>query len=97
MKFDRSSAAHSGGMGIVLYHEEYEAMTLLFKLEFPYTNNTTEYKAYITELATTLKMGVKPLKVIGDSNLMVCQTKRSFSLEPSLAPYRTMTQKMEEK
>ena len=35
---------------------------------------------------------------MGDSNLVVCQTKRSFSLkEPSLAPYRAMTQKIEEK
>ena len=97
MKFDGSLAAHLGGMGIALYHEEDEAVALLFKLEFPYSNNTIEYKAYITGLATALKMGVKPLKVIGDSNLMVYQTKGSFSLEPSLAPYRTMTQKMEEK
>ena len=35
---------------------------------------------------------------MGDSNLVVCQTKGSFSLkEPSLAPYRAMTQKIEEK
>ncbi|XP_075663088.1 uncharacterized protein LOC142632598 [Castanea sativa] len=38
------------------------------------------------------------LKVIGDSNLVVCQTKGSFSLkEPSLAPYRAMAQKIEER
>ena len=35
---------------------------------------------------------------MGDSNLVVCQTKGSFSLkEPSLAPYRAMTQKIKEK
>ena len=91
MKFDGSLAAHSGGMGIALYHEEDEAVALLFKLEFPYSNNTIEYKAYITGLATTLKMGVKYLKVIGDSNQVVCQIKGSFSLkEPNLALYRTM-------
>ncbi|XP_075670211.1 uncharacterized protein LOC142639974 [Castanea sativa] len=57
-----------------------------------------KYKAYLTELSTTLEMGVKHLKVIGDSNLVVCQTKGIFSLkEPNLASYRTMTQKMEEK
>ena len=45
-----------------------------------------------------LEMGIKHLRVMGDSNLVVCQTKESFSLkEPSLAPYRAMTQKMEEK
>ena len=35
---------------------------------------------------------------MNDSNLVVCQTKGSSSLkEPSLAPYRAMAQKMEEK
>ena len=46
----------------------------------------------------TLEMGIKHLKVMGDSNLVVCQTKGSFSLkEPSLVLYRKMAQKMEEK
>ena len=85
-------------VGVVLYHEEDKAMVLSFKLEFPCSNNTAEYKAYLTELATALKMGVKHLRVLGDSNLVVCQAKGSFSLkEPSLAPYRTMAQRMEEK
>ena len=49
-------------------------------------------------MATTLEMGAKHLKVLGDLNLVVCQTKGSFSLkEPNLAPYRAMAQKMEEK
>ena len=43
-------------------------------------------------------MGIKHLRIIDDSNLMVCPTKGSFSLkEPSLTPYRAMAQKMEEK
>ena len=43
-------------------------------------------------------MGIKYLKVIGDSNLVACQAKGSFSLkEPSLAPYKTMAQKMKER
>ena len=62
-----------------------------FKLEFSCSNNTAEYKAYLTGLATTLKMGIKHLRVMGDSNLVACQTKGSFSLkEPSLIPYRAM-------
>ena len=44
IKFDGSSTAHLRGVGIVLYHEEDKAMTLSFKLEFPYLNNTTEYE-----------------------------------------------------
>ena len=85
-------------MGVVLYHEEDEAVLLSFKLEFPCSNNTTEYEAYLTRLATAREMGVKHLRVMGDSNLVVCQTKGSFSLkESSLAPYRAMAQKMKEK
>ena len=46
----------------------------------------------------TLEIGIKHLRVMGDSNLVVCQTKGSFSLkEPSLATYRAMAQKIEEK
>ena len=81
-----------------MYHEEDKVVALLFKLEFPYSNNMEEYEAYLIRLATALEMGVKHLRVLGDSNLVVCQTKGSFSLkEPSLAPYRAMAQKMEEK
>ena len=70
----------------------------MFILEFPCSNNTAEYEAYLTGLAITLEMRVKHLKVLSDSNLVVCETKGSFSLkEPSLAPYKAMAQKMEEK
>ena len=98
MKFDGSSTTQSEGVGVVLYHEEDKAVVLSFKLEFPYSNNTAEYEAYLTGLATTLKVGVKHLRVMGDSNLVICQAKGIFSLkEPSLAPYRAIAQKMEEK
>ena len=81
-----------------MYHEEDKAVALSFKLEFPCSNKTTKYDAYLTGLVTILKMGIKHLRVIGDSNLVVCQTKGSFSLkEPSLAPYKAMAQKIEEK
>ena len=79
-------------MGVVLYHEEDKVVALLFKLEFPCSNNMEEYEAYLIRLATALEMGVKHLRVLGDSNLVVCQTKGSFFLkEPNLAPYRAMT------
>ena len=72
MKFNGSSTTQSGGVGVVLYHEEDKAVALLFKLEFPYSNNTAEYEAYLTGLATALEIGIKHLRVLGDSNLVVC-------------------------
>ena len=87
MKFDGFSITQLGGMRVVLYHEEDKVVALSFKLKFPCLNNTAKYEAYLTGLATTLEMGVKHLKVMGDSNLVVCQAKGIFSLkEPSLAP-----------
>ena len=79
MKFDESSSTQSGGVGVVLYHEEEKAMALSFKWEFPYSNNTTEYKTCLTGLATTLEMGVKHFRVLGDSNLVFRYAKGSFS------------------
>ena len=58
MKFNGSSTAQLGGVGVILYHEEDEAVALSFKLEFPCSNNMVENKSYLTRLATTLEMGV---------------------------------------
>ena len=72
MKFDGSFITRSGGMRVVLYHEEDKVVALTFKLEFPCSNNTIEYKAFLTGLATALEIGVKHLRVLGDLNLVVC-------------------------
>ena len=71
MKFDESSTTQSRGVGVVLYHEEDKVVALSFRLEFPYSNNTTEYEACLTGLATALEMGVKHLRVLGYLNLVV--------------------------
>lgn len=71
MKFDGSSIANLGGARVVLYHDGKETVALSFKLEFMCSNNMAEYEAYLTRLTTTLELGIKHLKVIGDSNLVV--------------------------
>ena len=78
MKFVGSSTTQSGGVGVVLYHEEDKAVALSFKLEFPYLNNTTEYEAYLTGLATTLEMGVKHLRVMVIRTWWVARPRGSF-------------------
>ena len=91
MTFDGSFISTSGGASIVLANGENEALFMSFKLDFLCFNNAAEYKAYLTGLAITREMGIKRLKVRGDSNLVVSQAKGDFSLkEPSLAPYLAM-------
>uniref|UniRef100_A0A2N9ER61 RNA-directed DNA polymerase n=1 Tax=Fagus sylvatica TaxID=28930 RepID=A0A2N9ER61_FAGSY len=98
LKFDGSSTATSAGAGIVLYKDNGEAVTKSFKFDFPCSNNAAEYEAYLAGLAIAYEMRIKHLRVIDDSNLVVCQTRGEFSLkEPSLAPYRALAQKLEAK
>jgi ribonuclease HI len=98
LKFDGSSTSNSSGAGIVLIRKDGKTIAKSFKLDFSCSNNASEYEAYITGLAVAHEMGIKHLLVIGDSNLIICQTKGEFSLkEPSLALYRALAQKLEEK
>jgi hypothetical protein len=88
LKFDGSPTSNSSGAGIVLIREDGETMAKSFKLDFSCSNNASKYETYITGLAIAHEMGIKHLRVIGDSNLVICQAKCEFSLkEPSLALY----------
>jgi ribonuclease HI len=88
LRFDGSSVTTEGGARIVLSREGHEAVAMSFKLGFPCSNNVAECEAYLTELAIAHEMGIKCLKVIGDSNLVVNQANRHFYLkEPTLALY----------
>ena len=91
MTFDRSSISTSGGAGIILAKEENEALSMSYKLDFLCSCNVVEYEAYLTSLGIAWEMGIKGLKVGGDSNPVVSQARGDFSLrEPSLAPYQAM-------
>ncbi len=80
LKFDGTSTSTSSRAGIVLIREDGETIAKSFKLDFSYSNNASEYEAYIIGLAIAHEMGIKHLKVIGDSNLIICQAKGEFSL-----------------
>ncbi|CAL8169053.1 unnamed protein product [Prunus armeniaca] len=81
--FYGSSTSKGGGAGVVPINPEGQATTLSFKLNFPCTNNTAEYEAFIMGMSTAREMGVERIKIIGDSNL-----------EPTLAPYRTTAERL---
>ena len=97
IRFNGSSTTAKGGIGIVLINETGEVVAMSFKLDFFCTNNTAEYEAYLISFVVAREMGIKCLRVIRDSNLIVCQAKGDFALkEPSLAPYRVMAQMLED-
>ena len=97
LHFDGSFTTSKGGAGIVLSKSIEETVGMSFKLDFPCTNNMAKYEAYLTSLAVACEMGIKRLQLIRDLNLVVCQARGDFALkEPSLAPYRTMAQRLED-
>ena len=89
MRFDGLATTTSNGVGIVLSCENGDTILLSFKLGFSCSNNVAEYEAYLTGLTIALNIGVKHMRVLGDSNLVVSQVKDDFALrEQSLAAYR---------
>ena len=96
MRFDGSATTTSNGVGIVLSCEDGDTIPLSFKLGFSCSNNVAEYEVYLIGLTIALSIGVKHMRVLGDSNLVVSQVKGDFALrEQSLAAYRTWAQKLE--
>ena len=90
LRFDGSATTTSNGLGVVLSCEDGDTIPLSFKLGFSCSNNATEYEAYLTRLIIALSIGVKHMRVLGDSNLVISQVKGDFALrEQSLAAYRT--------
>ena len=81
LHFDGSFTTSEGGAGIVLSKSTGETVSMSFKIDFPCTNNVVEYEAYLTSLAVAREMGIKCLRVIEDSNLVVCQGRGDFALK----------------
>ena len=96
MRFDGSTTTTLYGVGVVLSCENGDTIPLSFKLGFSYSNNAAEYEAYLIGLIIALSIGVKHIRVLGDSNLVVSQVKGDFALrEQSLATYKTWAQRLE--
>lgn len=71
IRFDGSATITLNGIGVILSCEDGDTMSFSLKLEFPCSNNASEYEAYLTRLSTTLGIGIKHMRVIKDSNLVV--------------------------
>ena len=59
-----------GGIGVVLKSLGEEHM-FAHKLHFPCSNNEAEYEALVTRLNATKRLGIRKLKVFGDSELVI--------------------------
>ena len=98
VRFNGSATTTSNSLEIMLSCKDGDTMPLSFKFGFSYSNNDAKYEAYLIGLAIALSIGVKHIRVLGDSNLVVSQVKGDFILrEQLLVAYKTWAQKVEQK
>jgi ribonuclease HI len=77
MKFDGCSKSNPGlaGAGAVIYHFDKEIWAESFFIGELFTNNHAEYAGLILGLQQSKALGIKHLKVEGDSLLVINQMK----------------------
>ena len=73
MYFDRATNQNGSGIGVLLISPQGTHIPFFDRLNFPATNNATEYEAFIMGLQAALSLGVKELEVYGDSALIISQ------------------------
>ncbi|KAK9067241.1 hypothetical protein SSX86_014567 [Deinandra increscens subsp. villosa] len=85
---DGASSKDGSGAGLVLIDPCGVEVTYAIRLEFPSTNNESEYEALLAGLRLAKKMGVRKLSARVDSLLVANQVKGEFEIrEAALQKY----------
>lgn len=69
--FDGALNQNGKGVGMVLLSPEWVTIPKAFKIGFPVTNNIMEYKALLASLNEAKTLGVKKLRVLEDSKMVI--------------------------
>ena len=75
---DGASNQKGVGVGLVLMSSEMVIVEKSLRLDFPATNNETEYEALLEGMTMVQRMGGKSIKLFSDSRLVVGQVKGEF-------------------
>ena len=76
MYFDGATNQNGSGIGGLVTSPKGAHISFSSRLNFPTTNNATEYEACIMGLQIALSLGVKELEVYGDSALIISQIQK---------------------
>jgi ribonuclease HI len=98
MDFDGAKSKNGSGAGVLLCDSKENAIPFSFRLEFPNTNNMTEYEALVQGLQKALGLGIRHLLVSGDSELVVNQIRGKYEVHnPCLKQYHQRPKELIEK
>jgi ribonuclease HI len=88
MYFNGSVMKEGAGVGLVFILPLGVRMEYLVRLHFPTSNNIAEYKALINGLRIVVELGIKPLEIRGDSELVVDQVMKDKNcVDAKMAAY----------
>jgi ribonuclease HI len=98
MYFDGSVMKEGASVGLVFISPLGVRMEYLVRLHFPVSNNAAEYEALINGLRIAVELGIRCLKIKGDSELVVDQVMKDKNcMDPKMATYCQATQDLEGK
>ena len=94
MYFDEATNQNGCGIGVLSISPKGTHIPFSGKLNFPTTNNATEYETCIIDLQAALGQGVKELEVYGNLALIISQIHNKWKIkEERLMPYHECLQK----
>nr|QHR90413.1 hypothetical protein Q903MT_gene4437 [Picea sitchensis] len=73
--FDGACNKDGNRVGVLFIYPQWKEFPHGFRIEFECRNNVAEYEAPILGLDTARKMGIRLLKIFGESDLIVNQVK----------------------
>ena len=95
MFFDGANNQNRSGIGVLIISPKGTHIPFSSRLNFPTTNNVTEYEACIIGIQAALGLGVKELEVYGDLALIISQIQNIWKIkEEKLMHYRECLQKL---
>lgn len=91
MYFDGTNSKEGSEVGVLFISPHGETFKFSFTLAFACTDNVAEYEALLLSLRLSKKHGIKNLKVVGDSKLVISQIRSKYaSKNKRLKQYRNV-------
>jgi ribonuclease HI len=72
------SGRKSNGAGILVMSPKGESFKYVLQMHFPASNNAAEYEALLHGLRITTALGIRRLKVLGDTLFVVNQANKEW-------------------
>jgi ribonuclease HI len=92
MYFNGSKRVQGAGAGVVLISPQGDKLSYVLRMSFPQaSNNEAKYEALLHEMKMAKACGATPLKIFGDSNLVVQQVmNRCDAINDNMTAYQNL-------